>query len=344
MPLSFLGNCGINKNMITQLTLKRILVKTRVFEWPVYIFKKWLIYNLIRFGVWKKGYIPEVIYLETTNDCNAKCFSCPRLKMNRAVGTMDWHLFKSIIEKLKKIRGLHFTLHIDGEPLMDPLLFERIKYIKENLKGTKIHFNTNAILLDEEKARKILASGLDSITFSIDGTTKETYEKIKTGLNFKTAITNVENFFCLKKEIGAQKPYVIMQMVVNESNKHQVEDYKKIWYDKADKIFIKAMLNFMTQGVSIKTQELSAKQLRRCFQPVAVLPIYWDGRIGLCCWDYDHLAELGDISDKEIINLYNDFKHQQIRKAMLKMKCDSVKPCNICSQIYGQDMNADYKI
>jgi len=329
--------------MITQLTLKRILVKTRLLEWPVYLIKKWPIYNLIRFGVWINQYIPENIYLETTNACNAKCYSCPRLKMNRPVGFMAWDVFEKIITDLKKFRGLYFTLHIDGEPLMDPQLFERIKYIKKNIRGAKVHFNTNANLLTEEKTRQIMESGLDSITFSIDGTTKETYEIIKTGMNFQTAIANVENFFRIKKEMNAKKPLVIMQMVVSDINKHQVVDYKKTWRGKADKIFIKAMLNFMVQGTSIKTKELAPKQLRRCFQPVVVLPIYWDGLLGLCCWDYDHLAELGDAKTENIINLFNDEKHNQIRQAMLKMDCAEIKPCNICSQIYGQDMNADYQ-
>lgn len=330
--------------MISQLTLKRILVKTRLLEWPVYVFKKSPLYNLIRFGVWTAKYIPEVIYLETTNNCNAKCYSCPRIKMKRPIGVMAWQLFTEIIDKLKKYRGLYFTLHIDGEPLMDPLLFNRIKYIKKNLKKAKIHFNTNVVLMNEDKIKKILDSGLDSITFSLDGTTKEVYEKVKTGLNFEKTINNANNYFKIKRELGLKKPITIMQMVVCDENKYQIEDYKKIWQNKADKIFIKSMLDFLVQGTSVKTKEFSKEQLRRCFQPISVLPIYWDGRIGLCCWDYDHLAELGSIKDGNIINLFNSQKHAKIRRAMLKMDCQNIKPCNICSQIYGQDMDADYKI
>lgn len=330
--------------MPTPLTLKRILVKTRFLEWPVYILKRCPFYNLIRFGLWTTKYLPEVIYLETTNACNATCYSCPRAKMNRPIRLMDWKLFEKIVGDLKKIKGfgLYFVLHLDGEPLMDPLLFERIKYIKENLKNAKVHFNTNANLMDENKIRKIINSGLDSITFSIDGTIKETYEKIKTGLNFETTLKNVENFFKIKKELGAKTPYTIMQMVVNDENKHQIADYKKIWQSKADKIFIKAMLNFLTQGTSVKTKEISAIQLRRCFQPVTNFVIYADGRIGLCCWDYDHLANLGNVKEKNIIDLFNDEKHWQVRKAMMKMACHHIVPCNFCSQIYGKDMDADY--
>ncbi|MFH1456767.1 MAG: radical SAM protein [Patescibacteria group bacterium] len=329
--------------MITQLTLKRILVKTRLLELPVYFFKNNYLYNFIRFGVWTKKYIPENIYLETTNACNAKCYSCPRVKMNRPIGIMHWDIFEKIINSLKPYHGLYFTLHIDGEPLLDPDLFKRIKYIKKNLKNPKIHFNTNVVLMNEEKIKNILDSGLDSITFSVDGTTKETYEKVKTGLKFEEAITAVTNFFKIKKETKSKKPLTIMQMVTCDDNKHQVEDFKKQWKNKADKVFIKAMLNFMSQGTSIKTKKLTKKQQRRCFQPIAVLPIYWDGTLGLCCWDYDHLAKLNSDPNKSVIDLFNDEKHNSIRQSMLKMDCSRVIPCNICSQIYGADMNANYK-
>lgn len=331
--------------MITTLTLKKILLKTRLLERPVYFFKKNPFYNLIRFGIWTKKYIPEVIYLETTNACNAKCYSCPRAKMDRPTGFMSWQLFEKIINDLKEIGGfgLYFVFHLVGEPLLDPLLFERIKYIKNNLKNTRIHFNTNANLMNEEKIKQILSSDLDSIIFSVDGTTKETYESIKTGLNFEKTINNVNNFFRMKRETKQKKPYTIMQMVVNDENKHQIAEYKKTWKDKADKIYIKAMLNFLVQGTSIKTKEISENQLRRCFQPVSVAAVYWDGRIGLCCWDYDHLAQLGSAQNENIIDLFNTKKYQKIRHSMLEMNSHSITPCNICSQIYGQDMDADYE-
>jgi len=329
--------------MITQLTLKRILVKTRLLEWPIYILKKNYLYNFIRFGIWTKKYLPEVVYLETTNNCNATCFSCPRLKMDRPIGVMNWNLFEKIVGDLKKLKRLYFTMHLDGEPLLDPLLFERIEYIKKNLVGSKVHFNTNTSLLSEEIIKKILNSNLDSITFSIDGTTKETYEHIKTGMNFEQNIKNVENFFRIKKELKKTKPLTILQMVVNDKNKHQIEDFKRMWQDRADKIYIKAMLNFLVQGTSIKTKSLFKKQLRRCFQPITNLVIYWDGQLGLCCWDYNHLAKLGNANDNQLLETFNNSNYTQIRKTMLKMSCENTPPCNICSQIFGYDMNANYK-
>ena len=83
-------------------------------------------------------------------------------------------------------------MHKDGEPLLDKLLFKRIDYIKENLKNSEVGLNSNAMLMDEEKARKICESGLDTISFSVDGASKQTYEYIRVNLNYDVVKKNIE--------------------------------------------------------------------------------------------------------------------------------------------------------
>ena len=48
---------------------------------------------------------------------------------------MSWEIFTKVIEDCKDFEGmgLFIALSKDGEPLMDPLLFDKIKYIKDNL-------------------------------------------------------------------------------------------------------------------------------------------------------------------------------------------------------------------
>ncbi len=60
-----------------------------------------------------------------------------------------------------------FKLDIDGGNLISD------KGILE------VMFNTNATLLTEKKSRQLINAGIDKISCSIDGYTKEFYEKIK---------------------------------------------------------------------------------------------------------------------------------------------------------------------
>lgn len=310
-------------------------LKTRIYF--VVPFHNYLI-NPVRHKKISGLYIPKVIYMEVTNQCNARCYMCPHEKMQRERGYMPWHIFQRIVDESKEFegRGLNFILHKDGEPLLDPLLFKRINYIKAELKRSKVHFNTNAMLLNKSNIINILNSSLDSITFSIDGASRETYEKIRIGLKYDTVIENVNNF--LKKKSELKKDiHVTMQMVVDRTNMHEVEEYERLWGDKADRIFCKDMHNFLVQKTSVYGDSLSDKQVRRCMMPFLAMLFFWNGKVGLCCWDYDNTLELGNIENESLLDIYNNKEFTKIRKAMRGKDCKQVKPCNICSQIYGND-------
>lgn len=283
-------------------------------------------------------YIPKIIYIEVTNQCNAKCYMCPNSKMKRGRGHMPWHIFKKIVDESKEFegRGMKLILHKDGEPLMDPLLFKRIDYIKKKMNKSTIHLNTNAMLLNESNIAKILNSQLDSITFSVDGASKETYEKIRQGLKYDVVVKNVNNFFEKKKELN-KKIHVTLQMVLNKENMHEINKYKELWGNKADRLFIKNTHNFLVQKTSVHGSSLSEKQLSRCNMPFVEMFIYWNGDVALCCWDYDNLVGLGNIEKDSLLNIYNNEKFNKVRNAMIRRDCKDLEPCNICSRIYGTD-------
>lgn len=294
--------------------------------------------NVLKHKQFNNLYIPEVIHIEVTNYCNAKCTLCPHTKMKRSKGYMPWHIFEKIVNECTQFEGtgLKFILHKDGEPLMDSLLFKRIDFIKEKVKKSKVHFNTNAMLLSEDKIINILNSPLDSITFSVDGASSETFDNIRIGLKYETVEENILNFF--KKKKGMDKNiHVTMQMVINKDNMYEISKYKELWVEKADRIFIKKAHNFLVQKTSIHGSDLSEKQLSRCRMPFLLMLFYWNGDVALCCWDYDNLVGLGNVERDSILNIYNNAKFNEIREAMKIKNCKDIKPCNICSQIYGKD-------
>jgi len=317
--------------------IKREIPKLKSRMYFAIPFRSYII-NAIRYGQLSGIYIPRVIYIEVTNRCNAKCYMCPHEKMERGLGNMPWHIFEKIVNECSEFEGhgLDLILHKDGEPLLDPMLFQRIEYIKKVMKKSKVYFNTNAMLLNEDKTMKILNSPLDAITFSVDGASKETYENIRIGLQYDTVIRNIDNFLKRKAELN-RNIHVTMQMVVDKTNMHEVEEYKRLWRDKADRVFCKEMHNFLVQATSVYGNHISDKQQRRCLMPFSAMLFYWNGDVGLCCWDYDNIACLGNIEKEPLLKIYNNPKFIEIRNAMIKKACKGIKPCNICSQIYGQD-------
>jgi len=283
-------------------------------------------------------YLPRAIYLETTNCCNARCIMCPHEKLTRPRGHMPWELFTKIVDECATFegRGLKIFLHKDGEPLMDPLLFDRIRYAKAKLPRSRVHFNTNAALLDEDQADRILQAPLDSIVFSVDGASAETYERIRAGLDYAAVRRNIERFLELRRARGGRL-HVIMQMVVDRANRHEILAYTQLWGARVDELVFKPMHNFLVQGTALSGGDIGTKQGKRCMMPFQVMLFYTNGDVALCCWDYDHAVALGNVKETRLLDLYNSPAFAAIRAAMRGKRCHGLKPCNVCSQIFGHD-------
>ena len=147
-------------------------------------------------------YKPRVIYIETTNKCNADCIMCPHKKMRREQIFMTDEIFQKTLKRCQELSPTHtqIFLHKEGEPLLDKKISERIASVKKFL-GAKneIGLNTNAMLLTEKISENLITAGLDVIYFSIDGIDKISYESIRINLNYETVVGNIEKFFHAKK-------------------------------------------------------------------------------------------------------------------------------------------------
>ena len=283
-------------------------------------------------------YIPRELMIEVTNRCNANCVMCPHEKMKRPRGHMAWDIFTKIVDDASRFegRGLWITLHKDGEPLLDPLLFDRIARVRERLPRSWIQFNSNAQLLTDDMAARLLQSPPDRVVFSVDGATRETYEDIRGGLNYDVVCRNIESFLDRRRAAGSPLK-VTMQMVVNRENLPEVDAYRRRWGGKVDLIVLKPMHNFLVKGTSARGAGLETFQRARCLQPFSNMVIFWTGDLGLCCWDYDNLVGLGNVRDAHLLDLYNGPKFMAVRRAMIRKNCSGVEPCSACSRIYGRD-------
>lgn len=195
---------------------------------------------------------PSVVNLELTNDCNLSCNMCPRNKMTREIGYMDFDLYKRIIDELPS--GTEINLSMLGEPLMHPDILKMIEYGAQ--KGIEIYLYTNGVLLDKDVDENLLKSDLAGIIISLDAATKETYVKIKGIDTFDKVVENITRFLKLKKEKIAEmekdipiwwskvKPIVGIQIIKMKETDAEIEEFMNKW-DYMDKA--KKMINYRSR-------------------------------------------------------------------------------------------------
>lgn len=161
--------------------------------------------------------LPRELYLESTNRCNERCDQCPRTHLGREP-EKDLTLaeMRAITDQFPALDRV--VLHGLGEPLMNPELPAMVAHLRG--RGTYVLFNTNALLLNERRARALIAADLSELRVSLDGATPATYARVR-GVNEKALPhieANVAHFRALQRELGATRPVVSLWFTAMREN------------------------------------------------------------------------------------------------------------------------------
>ena len=177
--------------------------------------------------------IPERIQLEAVFGCNASCIMCPvNIPSKREKGVMSQELFQKIIDEMAPFKDRIDKLDLWGlgEPLLDRNLYQKIKYAKS--KGFRnLAIATNADLLKEEYQQLVLESGLDTVIFSIDGSTKATHENIRVNTHFDNVIDNARSIID-KRNRGSYRTRFVFRFIRQETNKQEWGAFQEYWKSK----------------------------------------------------------------------------------------------------------------
>jgi len=259
---------------------------------------------------------PIYLHLEPTNLCNLRCSFCPNAQ-NKEIKKqyMNLKLYRKIIDEYAKYkRLLLLLLHKDGEPLLHPDLPEMIRYAKDRQAAKIVHFATNGILLNENKSREVIDSGLDDIVISIDAVKKSTFLKLKGVDKLEEVESNVTNFIKTRNKLKSKKPFVRVKMIDMEETHSEVSLFQKKWERVADKVEITRLCNWPQLETVGKNTTSSTSRY-----PCTILwyspAINSDGRVSACCFDGDKKRIIGDISEDSMFVIWHGKRLQAIRDA-----------------------------
>lgn len=270
------------------------------------------------------GAFPLFIDIEVTSACNLKCPFCATTFRSDAIkkGFMSLDIMKKIIDEGKD-NGLYgVKFNIRGEPLLHPEIHTFVKYAKQS--GlVDVYFNTNAMLLTEEIARRLIDAGLDRISVSFEGYTKEIYESYRVGADYQVVIDNIKNLQNLKRKLNVSHPKVRVQTVMLPDIEPIFDKYKEFWSKRADEV---AFLDYK----EMKNKKRGVEYSWACPQIWQRMAIWWDGTILPCNHDDDALISLGNVSEMSIKNAWHSEKLNRIRDSHIKGRSHEIGACDGC--------------
>ena len=254
--------------------------------------------------------LPEIVQIESTNICNAKCVFCPRDDMSRRQGIMTFDLFRKIVDECVELGITHVRVHNYGEPFIDRKLVDKVRYAKQ--KGIQeVGMISNGSLITEDVARGMIDAGLDAINISVDASGKEVFESTRLGLKYDKVIANIERLVRIRAESGKRRPKLILSFV-RQNNSADEQAFIEHWRAIADKIHITDLHNWA--GTLNRESDVNYP----CYRPWLTFTVLWDGRVSLCCADFDGRTILGDLNTSTIREIWNAEPYVQARRSHLE--------------------------
>ena len=332
------GTVSDRLNFAKKITPQRFINGIKLYS--SYYYSKWLNKNA-HWGM------PVSISVEPTTSCNLRCPECPSglRSFTRPTGMMDFDLLKKTIDE-QYHHLLYLLLYFQGEPFLNPRLFDFVKYAVNKKIYTAT--STNGHYLDQENAQKIVECGLDRLIISVDGTTQSTYEKYRIGGKLNKVIEGAENVVKWKKRLKSPKPHLIFQFLVVNHNEHQVNYIYQLAKDIGiNEVKLKTAQIYDYQSGSDLlpsnnrfsryykgndgTYEIKNKLENRCWKMWHSNVVTWDGQVVPCCFDKDADHQLGNLNDTQMTEIWKNKKYRNFRRNVNNSRKD-IDMCTNCTE------------
>jgi MoaA/NifB/PqqE/SkfB family radical SAM enzyme len=202
------------------------MIKEKTKRTVKYIDKVFLNYRISRWHAQRSA--PASIIMDVSGACNLNCTMCSLKEWfpKSEPKMMSPEIVDKIVSYVKNIK--HITLQCNCEPLINPDVHLIIQSLKKENPSIVVSLVTNGTLLSMERSQQLIQGGVDEIAISIDGATKESYERVRKGANFEKVMENISNFNRLRERDGKKRLKLGIITVLTRNNLDELYDICKL--------------------------------------------------------------------------------------------------------------------
>jgi MoaA/NifB/PqqE/SkfB family radical SAM enzyme len=137
---------------------------------------------------------PLYIAWQVTNECNLACLHCIE-ESGPGKAFADELDSRQVFEFLEQVVDLEipYLSFSGGEPMVHPLFFEMAEYVCRH--DAQLKIETNAHYLTPENCHRLKEIGVKAVQVSLDGASRETFNRMRVRGNYDVAIEGVRNLY-----------------------------------------------------------------------------------------------------------------------------------------------------
>lgn len=204
----------------------------------------------------KRFFGPSYISWNVTEKCNLNCSFCSYgYDKRKGNDELTFDEGKKLLNQASKL-GVYGFCFTGGEPFARKDIFDLIKYAKQ--KGLFVNLNSNGAYL-EKHSERILKSGLDSLTVSIDSLNPKVHDSMR-GVSgcYNKILKGIERLKRSRKKNGIK---LGVRLVISKENQEEIFAFYKNWKERVDFVRFQPMFNSIIEDSNFKVNESAKKNL-----------------------------------------------------------------------------------
>lgn len=273
---------------------------------------------------------PKEIFIDLTSYCNHRCIFCANRKLKRK-NTMSPALVKRMLSEAYQNGTKDIGIYATGESFLIENLHEYVREAKE-MGYEYIFVTTNGVLATPGRAKAVLDAGLDSIKFSINAGTRESYKIIHGKDDFEVVLENLK-WVSEYRWISGLDYRIYVTMVYTRETKKEEELLKNIvmpFIDEWDPHLLTNQCGNMYENNRIgDIEEFNIRgrvKSKICFQPFKSFTVTPEGYLSVCVLDYQKdliVADLNKTTMQEAWRntIYKDFRKKHMEGNLKHLPC-----------------------
>lgn len=281
---------------------------------------------------------PTQVTIEFTNHCNLKCVYCCTTLGLRETGMMEAATFTNVFRNIKQLGINRVRIVGGGEPTLHP---EFGAFMEELARATKyVSVLSNGKWKNPGRViEHLLLAPVDLIEVSVEGTTKEAYERSSVRGNFEFLLDNLK---ALKAERDRRRlrSMINLRVMMRPSDVGRKSELKKFWGPYCDTMLLQRLIQFSgLEDVEdlFRPAQRDEQKYPHCSIPFKAMEVNWDGSVPLCCYSVVQSGPpgfiVGNVNQQSLKDIWNGDVFSTYRRGHRERDPGKMPICKGCSAV-----------
>jgi MoaA/NifB/PqqE/SkfB family radical SAM enzyme len=307
---------------------------------------------------------PRMLDLVPTRRCNLRCVGCVHYHAD-GPSDLELGLFRRILDESAPW-AIQYRFCSLGEPFLNPHLPEMLELAGR--RGVGCNVMTNGTMVTPQLATSVLSSSrIDVFTFSIDGATAQTVERLRVGITYEQLLSGIAAVVEAKRQLAMRAPVIQANFIAMRETIEELADLVRL----ASEIGIEDInVNYLTvEGRTDMSSSLlgypdaqrhafrEARRLAedrrialhlppdiadvgfrtRCYLPWDTMIIDTDGTARMCYYSWEE--SIGDVREGGIRRVWNNAVYRAVRRT-IESDSPYYRYCAHCGRRVGYSKEA----